>query len=425
MSDYSKFHGALPRKGAPREKWALGFIASLSSLFLVAAPLEASGTYDGTNGSVNCSSGSFTIQNNVVTTNDDCAGTASIPVGVTAIGNSAFQNSMVLTAVSIPASVVSIEDNAFYNASSLTSVIVPASVMSIGNYAFGEASALASITIPASVTSIGDRAFTGTTSLTNVAIPASVTSIGYGPFAGATSLASISVHSGNSNYFSRDGILFNKSGTELIQFPAGKAGVHFTIPTGVTTIREMAFSGANILVSVSIPATVTAIQSGAFSRATSLTSITIPTGVSSIASWTFSGATSLTSVLIPSTVTSIGEGAFNEVASLESITIPASVTLIDYAFDAPALRSVFFLGDAPTTYGIVPDGRIPQPTAYIRSNARGFGSLGGTWKGLVVAVGVFQVTFDSNGGSTVDSILTTTGASVSAPTPPATKRLRL
>jgi uncharacterized repeat protein (TIGR02543 family) len=415
---YSRFSSAMSGKGVPRKKWALTLSASLVSLFLVSAPLEASGEYDGTTGSVNCTTGSFTIQNNVVTTNNDCAGTAVVPVGVTAIGNSAFQNSEILLTVSLPASLISIEDYAFYNTSALASVTIPASVTSIGNEAFNDARSLSSITIPPSVTSIGNRAFSGTTSLTNVAIPASVTSIGYGPFAGATSLASISVHSGNSNYLSRDGVLFNKSGTELIQFPAGKAGVHFTIPTGVTIIREMAFSGANMLVSVSIPATVTAIQSGAFSRATSLTSITIPTGVSSIASWTFSGATSLTSVLIPSTVTSIGEGAFNEVASLESITIPASVTLIDYAFDAPALRSVFFLGDAPTTYGIVPDGRIPQPTAYIRSNARGFGSLGGTWKGLVVAVGVFQVTFDSNGGSNTESALSKMGSSLVAPTPP-------
>ena len=418
MSDYSKFHGALPRKGALREKWALGFIASISSLFLVATPLEASGTYDGTNGSVNCSTGSFTIQNNVVTTNDDCAGSAVVPVGVTAIGNHAFQNSEVLLTVSLPASVVSIGDEAFFQARSLTSITIPASVTSIGTNAFFSAESLSSITIPASVVSIGDRAFSGTTSLTNVTIPASVTSIGYGPFERATSLVAITVNVGNPNYSSRDNVLYNKSGTDLIQFPAGKTGNSFSVPLGVTTIGEYAFSGSANLTSVSIPSTVTTIQSAAFAGATSLSSVTIPAGVTSIASWTFSGATSLTSVSIPSTVTSIGEGAFNEVASLESITIPASVTLVDGGFDAPALKSVFFLGDAPTNPGMYAYGVIPQPTAYIRSNARGFGSLGATWKGLTVAVGVFQVVFDSNEGSTVDSILTTTGASVSAPIPP-------
>jgi uncharacterized repeat protein (TIGR02543 family) len=228
-------------------------------------------------------------------------------------------------------------------------------------------------------------------------IPASVTSIGYGPFERATSLTSITVNAGNPNYSSRDNVLYNKSGTDLIQFPAGKTGNSFSVPLGVTTIGEYAFSGATALTSVSIPSTVASIRSAAFASATSLTAINIPEGVTSIESWTFAGATALTSISIPSTVTSIGEGAFNEVASL---------------------RSVFLLGNAPTVDGIIQGGMNPQPAAYIRSTATGFGPIGGTWKGLTVAVGVFQVTFDSRGGSAVEAIQSTTGASVNAPSPP-------
>ena len=420
MAVYSRFLSVMSVKDLLRKKWALALIASLAPLFLVVAPLEASSAYDGTNGSVNCTTGNFTIQNNVVTTNDDCAGTAVVPVGVTAIGNSAFQNSEVLLTVSLPASLTSIEDNAFYNTSALTSVTIPASVTSIGNEAFNDARSLSSITIPPSVTSIGNRAFSGTTALTSVVIPASVTSIGYGPFAWATSLTSITVNAGNPNYSSRDNVLYNKSGTQLIQFPAGKVGSSFSIPVGVTTIGEYAFAGLNALTSVSIPSTVASIRSAAFAGATSLTAINIPEGVTSIESWMFSGATALTSVTIPSTVTSIGEAVFNEASSLASITIPASVNSIGSgAFsDTTLLRSVFFLGNAPTVSGDIQYGVNPQPTAYIRSTASGFGSIGSTWKGLTVAVGVFQVTFDSKGGSAVASIFSTIGTSVNSPIPP-------
>ena len=422
MGDCLKPPTTKPRKGVPEGKWILASIASLSSLFLVVAPLEASSAYDGTNGSVNCTTGSFTIQNNVVTTNDDCAGTAVVPVGVTAIGKSAFQNSEILLTVSLPATVISIGDDAFFQARSLTSIAIPASVTSIGTNAFFSAESLTSITIPPSVVTIGDRAFSGATTLTSAVIPASVTSIGHGPFAGATSLTSITVNAGNLNYSSRDNVLYNKSGTDLIQFPPGKAGDSFSIPVGVTTIGVYAFSGSATLTSVSIPSTVTSIGSAAFARATSLTSINIPEGVTSIETWTFSGAIALTSISISSTVTSIGSGAFNEVESLVSITIPASVTFIDHAFNAPLLRSVFFLGNAPTIPSYISDVTNPQPTAYIRSSASGFGSIGSTWKGLTVAVGVFQVAFDSNGGSPVASVLSTTSAPVNAPSPPQRSR---
>lgn len=59
-----------------------------------------------------------------------------------------------------------------------------------------------------------------------------------------------------------------------------------------------------------------------------MTSITIPNGVISIGEFAFSDCTSLTSITIPDSVTSIGDKAFADCISLKSITIPDSVTSI-------------------------------------------------------------------------------------------------
>ena len=100
-----------------------------------------------------------------------------------------------------------------------------------------------------------------------------------------------------------------------------------TIPDGVTSIGDWAFSGCN-LKSITIPDSVTSIGVNAFYACTYLKSITIPNGVTSIAANTFFSCSSLTSITIPNGVTSIGFAAFYGCRYLTSITIPDSVTSI-------------------------------------------------------------------------------------------------
>ena len=118
---------------------------------------------------------------------------------------------------------------------------------------------------------------------------------------------------------------FQMKGTVLVVYRGNAANV--TIPEGVTSIGEAAFSGSS-LTSITIPSSVTSIGSGAFAGCTSLTSVTIPSSVTSIGNNAFINCTSLTSVTIQSGVTSIGNNAFLNCTSLTSITIPSSVTSI-------------------------------------------------------------------------------------------------
>jgi hypothetical protein len=141
-------------------------------------------------------------------------------------------------------------------------------------------------------------------------------------FRSCTSLTTITVATNNPNYSSEDGILYNKTKTEIVAYPSASGNV--TIPSSVTTIGIGAFKGCDDLIGITIPG-VTSIGDGAFSWCASLTNITIPSGVMSIDYQAFANCTSLASITIPSSVTSIGEQAFINCTSLASITIPAGV----------------------------------------------------------------------------------------------------
>ncbi len=189
-------------------------------------------------------------------------------------------------------------------------------VTAIGDYAFDFCHDLTNITIPDSVTSIGLCAFDGCDKLTNITIPSSVVYIGDLAFHNCFGLTSIDVETGNKNYCSIDGNLFNYDKTSLIRYPIRKSATTYIIPDGVTSIDEYAFYNCGYLANITIPNGVTSIDEGAFSACYDLTSITIPDGVTSISYWAFDTCSSLTSVTIPKTVTSIKPYAFENCDNL-------------------------------------------------------------------------------------------------------------
>ena len=178
------------------------------------------------------------------------------------------------------------------------------------------------------VTGIRSSVFRNYTNLTSITIPDSVTEIDSSAFEGCTSLTAISIATGNQNYVSVNGVLYNKDKTTIICYPEGKKDKNYEIIDGVTDIGSGAFLDCTSLTSITIPNSVTTIGSSAFGWCTSLISITIPDGVMSINYGTFSCCTNLESVIIPDGVTSIDWYAFIDCTSLKSITIPGSVTSI-------------------------------------------------------------------------------------------------
>jgi len=235
--------------------------------------------------------------------------------------------------------VTSIGSDAFYDCSGLGEgvVIVDGCVLIVNG------TCPASVELPSGTRLIADGAFDFCSGLTSVTIPSSVTSIGVGAFGYCSGLVKILVAAGNKYYTSENGVLFNKSMTEIVAYPGGKSESHYTIPSSVTSIGGGAFCGCEGLTSVTIPSGVTSIGVYAFDGCEGLTSVTIPSGVTSISDAAFSGCSGLKSVTIPSSVTSIGTCGFWGCSGLTSVTIPSSVTSIGtFAFDGcDALKTVY------------------------------------------------------------------------------------
>jgi formylglycine-generating enzyme required for sulfatase activity len=273
----------------------------LLPLLLLALPaaVQAQFIYTINNGTVTITG--YTGPGGAVTIPDTISG-----LPVTSIGTNAFYACTNLNSVTIPNSVSSIRVAAFYYCISLTSVTIPNSVTSIGDEAFGYCSRLTSVTIPYSVTSIGSFVFNSCTGLTSITIPYSVTSIGDYAFWNCTSLTSITVDTLNSAYSSVDGVLFNKTQTTLVQYPAGIAATSYTIPNGVTSIGNWAFGYCSSLTDLTIPNSVTSIRAYAFEVCTSLTSVTIGSGVTSIENLAFYSCTSLTALHFRGNAPSLG-----------------------------------------------------------------------------------------------------------------------
>ena len=124
-------------------------------------------------------------------------------------------------------------------------------------------------------------------------------------------LTTISVSENNSSFSSdSNGVLYNKSKTQLIQYPAGNSNATFTIPKSVTSIALAAFYGCTELTDIILPDSVTSIGLYAFAESKKLKSVTIGNGITSISAYALSNCSSLTSVTIPNSVKSVGERAF-------------------------------------------------------------------------------------------------------------------
>ena len=319
---------------------------------------------------------------------------------VTSIENQAFYNCTALTSVTIPDSVTSIGNQAFYGCSSLTSITIPNSVTTIGynafngsniknvtasldvisnmpksslqtinitsgttieNFAFQNCYNLISITLPDSITSIGASAFDGCSKLKSIEIPNSVSSISYTAFYGCNSLTDITVDESNQSYKSLNGILYNKNGSSILCYPAGKTATSFTIPSSVKTIGSSAFFGCRSLTSVTIPNSVTSIESAAFNNCSGITSLIIPNSVTTIDSSAFNNCSGITSITIPNSVTSIGNSAFQNCTSLASVnylgTIEkwSGILFEGYSSNPLYYAKKLYLNGTPLTNLVIPN----------------------------------------------------------------------
>jgi len=120
-----------------------------------------------------------------------------------------------------------------------------------------------------------------------------------------------------------------------------------TIPKGITSIGNSAFSGCNNLYSVTIHSETIGSW---FSGLSSLKDVIIGEEVTSIDNNAFSYCRNLVSIMIPNNVSSIGSNAFYGCNNLLSLIIGTGVTAIgQYAFEDTNLMKTIWLTNTPPT----------------------------------------------------------------------------
>ena len=188
------------------------------------------------------------------------------------IGARAFKNCTSMTSATILAK--NIEASAFAGCTKLSSITLKEGIQTIANYAFNDAT-ITSITVPASVTNLYSCYFVDN----------------------CKSLTSINVASGNANYASSSGVLYNKAYTKLYRIPEGMSG------------------------SYTAHASTTSVEAYAAYHCTKLTALWLDYGVTSVGSYACSGCTSLQQAKIPSSVTSLASNVFDGCTSLNYLYV--------------------------------------------------------------------------------------------------------
>ena len=255
---------------------------------------------------------------------------------VTSVGRRAFVSCDKLTSVDLGNGIKTIYSGAFQQCDTLEEIVLPNGLQTIEFDVFYGCDMLGEVTIPDSVKAIGNSAFRYCYALKSVTIGAGVEEIGSWAFSQGRALEKISVSPEN-QYFSSDenGVLFNKNKTEIVQYPIGSSATTYTIAGNIASICEMAFAGCkNITKFIVDEANINYIcdENGVlFNKSkteliqypigTDKFSYTIPNGVTRIGVTAFFYCTNVFEVVIPEDVTDIGGSAFYKCSSLETVKI--------------------------------------------------------------------------------------------------------
>lgn len=258
---------------------------------------------------------------------------------------SPFWNNRDIKSVTIDENITSIGNYLFNETTLLESVTLPTTIKKIGKGAFMYTYSLKSINLPEGLETIGESAFENCVKIESVTIPKSVKNIGDGAFTCCKELTGFTVDADNENYTCVDGVLFNKTKTELICYPQGKIGESYAIPAGVETIAKNAFNNNWNIKSVTMTNDVKTIGESAFSYCIYLTSVTLSNKLTTIGKSAFFGC-SFENIVIPEGVTKIGDYAFAACSNLKTVVLPSTLTEIKQgAFSNDnALSDVYYAG---------------------------------------------------------------------------------
>ncbi|WP_346969877.1 leucine-rich repeat protein [Bacteroides uniformis] len=175
------------------------------------------------------------------------------------------------------------------------------------------------INIPNTVKEINEYAFYCSIYQEKLNIPSETVTIPYGIFKFLSGLSFIDVDVNSACFTSIDGVLYDKSVSELIACPRLKDEI--TIPDGIQTISPFAFYSCQNLRVINMPNSITMLGEAGFWGCNSLTDINFSDNITFIDDNAFWECTSLTSMLLPKSIAGIGDNAFTGCTNLTKIYI--------------------------------------------------------------------------------------------------------
>jgi hypothetical protein len=280
-----------------------------------------------------------------------------IPRTVTALGESAFEGCLGLTAINIPTTVTEMEPWAFSYCSGLKSVVIPNSIKVIDDYVFNQCSGLTSVKIPNTVTHIGESAFEkcyideviisdnvqrlsdycfGDCFIDDIHLPARLKHIGYAALNNNTlrnlelpnSLETIEGRAFHG--LSKKSLVIPESVRRIDPFAFEFILVDtLDIRPRLDSIPRAAFYSSQSLVKLILPPTIKRIGRSAFYECYRLKECQLPEGLEEIEAWALAGADNMKEWHIPASVRKIDWAAF-------SVPNFSSHTVYVYAEEPPA-----------------------------------------------------------------------------------------
>jgi len=301
------------------------------------------------------------VGNKIVGVKGYVYGIYTIPSGVVAIGESAFEDQIFLTEINFPSSgFTTIELKAFENCISLLSVTLPSSVnMSATNsatnirifyncislqtvnmgaivsastfiprYAFGNCTSLVSVILPTNLTTIDFGAFSNCTSLIEIALPSTITTLNQRAFEACNELIVRIARTTISTAVGSNNALIDVKAV----FVATSALSTYRVNASFSNIAYKIFGLANAL-TTPIPNEI--IEGNTFMKylGTNTNFYALPSGITTINREAFAYNKSLETIDLPVSLTTIEANAFLYCFNLTNINLMANVSNIgEYAF---------------------------------------------------------------------------------------------
>ena len=278
----------------------------------------------------------------------DCVNlnTIHLPTKLIRISESAFENCINLKELCLPNDLQEILSYAFAGCSSIESINIPRFSYKIGPYAFKDCESLKYVNLSESCFAVNKGLFENCKNLESIVVPKYVSDIDTSAFKGCNTLKEIKVLDTNISFTDINGVLFNKTGTELLLCPENYEQTTYEIPEQTTTIKKNAFSYCKNIATINSN-NISSMETNVFEGCSNLSKISLSANLDTINKYTFRDCINLKSIQIPNSITTIKSYAFEGCVNLSKIQISKNISEIQsYAFSScNKLSTIIFEGN--------------------------------------------------------------------------------